>query len=229
MSAAPAAPAGPPPPGAVDLRLRLPFRPPLDLPALLRFLARRAVPGVESASPGVYRRSLDLPHGAGAVVLAAPARFRRARRRMAPAVTSTPACCSRTGATRAGRAALPAPARPGRRPAAHRRPPGGRPRPGGPLVLRSPGRRVPGHVDGAELALRAVLGQQVTVAGGRALATRLVALHGRPLGPLAGVLPGVTSPLPPRRGRGGGRTGGPARPPGPAPALRALARALAAA
>ena len=51
----------------------------------------------------------------------------------------------------------------------------------GPLALASPGRRVPGHVDGNELALRAVLGQQVSVAAARRLGARLVAAYGKPL------------------------------------------------
>jgi AraC family transcriptional regulator of adaptative response / DNA-3-methyladenine glycosylase II len=50
-----------------------------------------------------------------------------------------------------------------------------------PLVRRAPGRRVPGAVDGAELAVRAVLGQQVSVAGARTLAGRLTAALGEPL------------------------------------------------
>jgi AraC family transcriptional regulator of adaptative response / DNA-3-methyladenine glycosylase II len=51
----------------------------------------------------------------------------------------------------------------------------------GPLVARAPGRRVPGCVDGAELAVRAVLGQQVSVAGARTAAGRLTARWGTPL------------------------------------------------
>ena len=51
----------------------------------------------------------------------------------------------------------------------------------GPLALANPGRRVPGHVDGNELALRAVLGQQVSVAAARRLGARLVAAYGKPL------------------------------------------------
>jgi AraC family transcriptional regulator of adaptative response / DNA-3-methyladenine glycosylase II len=51
----------------------------------------------------------------------------------------------------------------------------------GALVRRSPGRRVPGSVDGAELAFRAVLGQQVSVAGASTLAGRLVARCGDPI------------------------------------------------
>jgi AraC family transcriptional regulator of adaptative response / DNA-3-methyladenine glycosylase II len=50
-----------------------------------------------------------------------------------------------------------------------------------PLLRRRPGLRVPGHVDGVELAARAVLGQQVSVAGARTLAGRLVARLGVPL------------------------------------------------
>jgi AraC family transcriptional regulator of adaptative response / DNA-3-methyladenine glycosylase II len=51
----------------------------------------------------------------------------------------------------------------------------------GPLARTCPGRRSPGHVDGGELALRAVLGQQVSVAAARRLAARLVADYGKPL------------------------------------------------
>jgi AraC family transcriptional regulator of adaptative response / DNA-3-methyladenine glycosylase II len=49
------------------------------------------------------------------------------------------------------------------------------------LVRGRPGLRVPGHVHGDELAVRAVLGQQVSVAGARTVAARLVAAHGRPV------------------------------------------------
>jgi AraC family transcriptional regulator, regulatory protein of adaptative response / DNA-3-methyladenine glycosylase II len=50
-----------------------------------------------------------------------------------------------------------------------------------PLVARAPWRRVPGHVDGFELAVRAILGQQVSVAAARTNAARLVARYGEPL------------------------------------------------
>jgi AraC family transcriptional regulator of adaptative response / DNA-3-methyladenine glycosylase II len=51
----------------------------------------------------------------------------------------------------------------------------------GPLVAARPGLRVPGTVDGGELAIRAVLGQQVSLAAARMLAGRLVAAVGDPL------------------------------------------------
>ena len=50
-----------------------------------------------------------------------------------------------------------------------------------PLVAQRPGLRVPGSVDGFELAVRAILGQQVSVAGARTLAGRIVAAYGEPL------------------------------------------------
>jgi len=50
-----------------------------------------------------------------------------------------------------------------------------------PLIARRPGLRKPGHVDPTELVTRAILGQQVSVAGARTLAARLVAAHGTPL------------------------------------------------
>jgi AraC family transcriptional regulator of adaptative response / DNA-3-methyladenine glycosylase II len=48
-------------------------------------------------------------------------------------------------------------------------------------VKREPGVRVPGALDGFETAIRAVLGQQVTVAGARTLTERLVRMFGAPL------------------------------------------------
>ena len=58
----------------------------------------------------------------------------------------------------------------------------------GPLVARRPALRVPGTVDGGELAIRAVLGQQVSLAAARTLAARLVAAAGEPLPEPVGTL-----------------------------------------
>jgi len=63
----------------------------------------------------------------------------------------------------------------------------------GPLVHADPGRRVPNHPDPAELAVRALLGQQVSVSAANTLAARLVAEHGEPLGEPSG---GVTHRFP---------------------------------
>lgn len=64
-----------------------------------------------------------------------------------------------------------------------------------PLVARRPGLRVPGAWDPFEVAVRAVLGQQISVAGARTLAGRLVALCGRPL-PKRLARPGLTHVFP---------------------------------
>ena len=57
-----------------------------------------------------------------------------------------------------------------------------------PLVAQAPWRRVPGHVDGFEVAVRAILGQQVSVAAARTNAARLVAEHGEALASPSGSL-----------------------------------------
>jgi AraC family transcriptional regulator of adaptative response / DNA-3-methyladenine glycosylase II len=62
-----------------------------------------------------------------------------------------------------------------------------------PAVERRPGLRVPGAYDGFELAVRALLGQQVTVRGASTLAGRLVALAGTPLDQPVG---GLTTAFP---------------------------------
>ena len=63
----------------------------------------------------------------------------------------------------------------------------------GPLVRETPGLRVPGHVDGNEIAVRAVLGQQVSVAGARTIAARLTSEHGAEI---QTTVPGLTHLFP---------------------------------
>lgn len=66
-----------------------------------------------------------------------------------------------------------------------------------PLVAARPGLRVPGTVDGAEQAVRAVVGQQVSLAAARTTLGRLTAAYGPELDPaLQGVEPGVTRVFP---------------------------------
>jgi AraC family transcriptional regulator of adaptative response / DNA-3-methyladenine glycosylase II len=150
--------------------VQLPYRAPLDLDALLRFLGARAVDGVESYRDGVYARSLALPHGPAVVELSAgpgdsvrcalwlaDGRDREAavgRCRRLLDLDTDPAVVS------AALAADPVL---------------------GPLVGKAPGLRVPGHVDGLEMAVRAVLGQQVSVQAARLLAGRLTARYGTDL------------------------------------------------
>ena len=164
-------PREPAPGGAVRLLLRC--RAPADLGAAFAFLARRAVPGVEEPlDGGGLRRSLRLPRGPGVVELTAAAGDGGGVRCMLWAadlrdVVAAVARCRRLLDLDA-------------RPAAVAARLGGDPLLG-PLVRASPGRRAPGHVDGPELAVRAVLGQQVSLAAARTLAGRLVADHGERL------------------------------------------------
>jgi AraC family transcriptional regulator of adaptative response / DNA-3-methyladenine glycosylase II len=178
---------------ADDLVVRLPFRAPFDGGALLAWLAARAVPGVEEVDGDVYRRSLRLPRGPGVVEMALGADSVRCRlwledeRDVAPAEQR----CRRLLDLDADPVAV----------AEHL---GADPLIGG-LVRGTPGLRVPGSVDGAELAVRAVLGQQISVAAARTGAGRLVAAHGdalpRPRGAVTALFPaaGVLAALDPAR------------------------------
>jgi AraC family transcriptional regulator, regulatory protein of adaptative response / DNA-3-methyladenine glycosylase II len=58
----------------------------------------------------------------------------------------------------------------------------------GPIASRRPGMRVPGCVDGFELAVRAIVGQQVSVAAARTVLGRLVERYGEPLAEPAGAI-----------------------------------------
>jgi AraC family transcriptional regulator of adaptative response / DNA-3-methyladenine glycosylase II len=178
---------------AGDLALRLPFRAPLDAPALLAWLSARAVPGVEEVAGEVYRRSLRLPHGPGVVELAFEPAHVLCRLWLEDLRDLTPA-------VRRCRRLLDLDADP-RAVAEHL---GADPLIG-PLVEAAPGLRVPGNPDGAELAVRAVLGQQISVPAARTSAGRLVAEHGERLAHPRGAVtalfpaPAVLAALAPER------------------------------
>lgn len=153
------------------LRLRLPYRAPIDLDRIFAFLAVRAIPGVEEVTDRTYARSLDLPNGGGVLRLAnaGPAAYvdcELVLEDLRDLTTAVQRC----------RRLLDLDADPetiagflSEAPVI------------GPLVTKSPGRRVPGHVDGREHAIRAVLGQQVSLAAARRLGARLVRAYGKPL------------------------------------------------
>jgi len=152
-----------------EISLRLPFRKPFDLDGLLRFLGDRAVEGVEEFDGATYRRTLRLPHGAGVAALSGGGDHVRCVLRLEDLrdLGSAVQRCRRLLDLDADPVAVDEVL--GADPLL------------GPLARRSSGRRVPGSVDGAELAIRAVLGQQVSVAGARALAGRLAAGCGQHL------------------------------------------------
>jgi AraC family transcriptional regulator of adaptative response / DNA-3-methyladenine glycosylase II len=150
--------------------VRLDHHPDLDTRALLPFLAARAVPGVEEVVDGVYRRSLP----DGSVLQLRPGEK----------------AVDVDGDEGAARAILRLDADPGAILARL----GGDPLLG-PSVRAAPGRRIPGHPDPAELAVRALLGQQISVAAARTLAGRLVAAVGEPLErPVGGITHRFPSP-----------------------------------
>ncbi|MFG1872590.1 DNA-3-methyladenine glycosylase 2 family protein [Micromonospora arborensis] len=150
------------PTGAGTIALRLAYRPPLHAQALLDFLAVRALPGVDEVRDGTYHRGLRLPHGTGQVALT-PADGHVAAtlrlvdlRDLAPAV----ARCRRLLDLDADPAAIDATlaADPALAPA----------------VAAEPGIRVPRAVDGFEMAVRAIIGQQVSVTSAQKSLTRLL-------------------------------------------------------
>ncbi len=151
------------------VRLRLPVRQPFDGDGLLAFLGPRAVPGIEEVDGGTYRRTLRLPHGPALIALTpAPDHVRCAvrlsdLRDLASAVQRSRRLMDLDADPVAVSDLLEADELLA------------------PLVAKSPGRRSPGHVDGAELAVRAVLGQQVSVVAARTHTARLVRAVGTPL------------------------------------------------
>ncbi|MFC1416274.1 AlkA N-terminal domain-containing protein [Streptacidiphilus cavernicola] len=162
------------PPGAIALRLA--HRGPLAAGQLFDFLALRAVPGVEEVTTTgrvrSYRRTLALPGGPGIAEVDQP---RGQQGRLDCRLTLT-SLRDLTCAVQRIRALFDLDSDPD---AVDRRL--GADPVLAPLVAARPGLRSPGHVDPHELAVRAVLGQQVTVAAARTLAGRLAARYGEPL------------------------------------------------
>ncbi|MFC5179171.1 AlkA N-terminal domain-containing protein [Nocardioides taihuensis] len=179
-------------PGAAgtSITMRLAVRTPYAADALLDFLAHHVVPGVEAVGPGWYARTLDLPHGPGTVRLdlAAAQSTTPGETAFVPATFELTDLRDTTAAVERARRLLDADCDPVAVDAHFAGDPVV-----GPLVRRHPGLRVPGQVDGDEVAVRTVLGQQVSVAGARTVAGRLVAAHGRPVG---SAVPGLTHLFP---------------------------------
>ncbi|MET7671228.1 DNA-3-methyladenine glycosylase 2 family protein [Micromonospora luteifusca] len=148
--------------GAGTIALRLAYRPPLHARALLDFLAVRTLPGVDEVRDGTYHRGLRLPHGAGQVALTPADGHVAATLRLADLRDLAPAVarCRRLLDLDADPAAIDATlaADPALAPA----------------VAAEPGIRVPRAVDGFEMAVRAVIGQQVSVTAAQKSLTRLL-------------------------------------------------------
>lgn len=154
--------------GEISLLLR--YQPPYDWPAMLQFLRVRAIPGVEHVEDNSYARTFSLDGTEGTVTVrrargnALRANIRTAKLSILPGIiarlrrvfdlAADPLAISAQLATDPTLA---------------------------PLVSKRPGLRVPGAWDGFELAMRAVLGQQITVSGAIRLAGRMVATYGKPM------------------------------------------------
>jgi AraC family transcriptional regulator of adaptative response / DNA-3-methyladenine glycosylase II len=152
-----------------SIELRLAHREPFDRDSLIAFLAARAIAGVEEVVGSTYRRSLALDHGGAIVSLTPAGRFVRCELRLDDPRDLTPAVARSRRLLDLDADPAPISAQLGK---------GG---PLAPLVRERPGLRVPGCVDGFELGVRAIVGQQVSVAAARTVLGRLVAAHGEPL------------------------------------------------
>jgi AraC family transcriptional regulator of adaptative response / DNA-3-methyladenine glycosylase II len=172
-------------PVAPGITLLLPYRPPYDWICILDFLRVRAIPGLEIVTDLTYSRVIELGGDVGTIeVTDVPD---RASLRVAvrfPQLNLLPKIIARIRrmfdlgtdpvAISAALAQDPALA---------------------PLVLARPGLRVPGAWDGLEIAIRAVLGQQISVAAATRLAGRLVASLGQDVADRTGS-PGLTHGFP---------------------------------
>jgi len=159
---------------ASTVTLRLGYRAPYDWDAILAFLTARSIEGVELVEKGRYSRTIEIDGAFGSICVE-PAKNHLAATIRFPKVTALLSIVARLrrlfdldadietiGAHLSGDLAL------------------------APLIARRPGLRTPGAWDGFELAVRAILGQQITVVGARQLAVKVAKLAG------TGVAPDVT-------------------------------------
>lgn len=153
-------------PGGDALGFLLPYRPPYDFPRILSFFRMRAIPGIEAVDDRAYRRVVRVGGNGGATagwleVTHSPRR-QALQLRFAPSLAgAVQELLART------RQVFDVGADPGEIASAL-----------GPVAAGAGGLRLPGAYDAFELALRAILGQQVTVKAARTLATRFVDAFG---------------------------------------------------
>ncbi|HEY2444858.1 MAG TPA: AlkA N-terminal domain-containing protein [Rhizomicrobium sp.] len=196
--------------------LRLGYRPPYDWDSILAFFAARAIPGVEIVERGRYRRTIALDGATGSVEVApgencliATIRLPRLRALLSVVgrlrrMFDLDADVDVIGAHLSGDAGL------------------------APLIARRPGLRMPGAWDGFELAVRAVLGQQITVGAARTLAGRLVEIAGSSVSPNAAGHPALKYVFPTAQQLAAADLSGMGMPRARIAALQSLARAVVA-
>ena len=166
----------------IERRLR--YRPPLAAETLVRFLGDRTIPGVESFDGETFRRAVRMPDARAAVIeLAARPERQDVRLRILNEVDIDPSALVGTA-----RRLLDLDTDPSTVDTALSSDPTLRP-----LVRTTPGIRLPGTVDGFELVVRAILGQQISVRAARTFAGRIAQACGtrleRPIGDVAYLFP----------------------------------------
>jgi len=170
---------------AAGVTVRLAYRAPYDWGGVIAFLAARAIPGVEAVTPDRYARTLAVDGACGLIVvrpgdgdwLEAQIRF--------PQLQALPAVIARI------RRVFDLAADPALIGAHLSQDPALKP-----LVAARPGLRAPGAWDGFELAVRAVLGQQITVTAARTLGGRLTQAFGERIDDPAAAALGLTHLFP---------------------------------
>jgi len=170
-----AAVAGPDGPRSVCTELLLSYRPPFDWQSLLDFYAKRAIHGVELVVEGRYRRSFSVATKNGPVTGTLSVANLAERNSLLLQISAAPVKLSKVTARIRSMFDLSAD------PQIIAEHLGKAPRLA-PLVEQTPGVRIPGYFDPFEAAVRAVLGQQITVGAAVGLLDRLVRLCGTSLG-----------------------------------------------
>ena len=147
--------------------LRLPYREPLNVAAVLDFLGAHAVAGLETYVDGVFTRVIDAPTGPALVALSPGDSAVRCDVRLADTrdLVTVVARVRRLLDLDADPAAVDDAL--GADPVL------------APLISKRPGMRAPGSVDGYETAIRTIVGQQISLGGARTVLARIVAEHGR--------------------------------------------------
>ncbi|MFZ0664475.1 MAG: AlkA N-terminal domain-containing protein [Acidimicrobiales bacterium] len=168
-----------------SISLRLAFRKPFCAEVLVDFLRVRAIPGVEAVYGNTYYRSLNLPNGPGTVELTPDDGY-------VTAVFTLSDLRDLTTAVARCRHLLNLDSDPVAVDLELSKDPMLRP-----FIKGHPGLRVPGAADGFEIATRAVIGQQVSVAGARTVAARIAQAAGEPVETTQGeTMHGVTHTFP---------------------------------
>ena len=163
--------------GPDPVTLRLAYRPPYDAASILRFFGARALPGVEAVEGNSLRRTMSLVHQRQPLAGWVEARFvppgNEVELRLAPVLLPALGAIQQRVRQALDLDADPSLIDPTLDQVRGRR--------ANSAAASLPGLRLPGAMDGFEVAVRAILGQQVSVAAARTFAARLVERFGRPI------------------------------------------------